>query len=51
MPASYFLNISSVITTTITADIDDSIENILDEKDAIVDGDDFAIASLSKMIC
>lgn len=48
---------SNVITTIksnepiITADIDDFIENILDEDDAIVDEDDFAIASLSKMIC
>lgn len=36
---------------SITADIDDFIENIFDEDDTIVDGNDFTIASLSKIIC
>lgn len=47
---SSFLNMSNVITTfIITADTDDFIKEILDEVDAIVD-DDFATASLFKMI-
>ncbi|PKK77461.1 hypothetical protein RhiirC2_731895 [Rhizophagus irregularis] len=36
---------------SITADIDDFIGNIFDEDDTIVDGNDFTIASLSKIIC